>query len=55
MINRTKVAYEEYLNEVLEHEDTPQLAVKLGTYLASPARGCGRMTRYNLRLAITNG
>ncbi len=35
-INRTKSAYESYLNEVLEKESTPQLSVKPGTYLAKP-------------------
>ena len=32
----TRKDYEEYLNEVLEKQGTPQLAVKPGTYLARP-------------------
>jgi hypothetical protein len=36
MVNRTKADFERYLNETLEHYDTPQLSVKPGTYLANP-------------------
>ena len=36
MIDRTKQAYEDYLNEVLENYDTPQLSVPQGTYLSKP-------------------
>jgi hypothetical protein len=32
----TKDQYENYLNEIMEHEDPPQLAVKPGTYLSKP-------------------
>ncbi len=33
---KTREEFENYLNEVLEHEDTPQLSVKPGTYLQKP-------------------
>jgi hypothetical protein len=35
-VKKTRKDYEEYLNEVLEKQDTPQLSVKEGTYLQKP-------------------
>jgi hypothetical protein len=36
MINRTKDAYESYLNEVLENDSPHQLSVPDGTYISNP-------------------